>query len=51
MRHWYKEILAELADSEILSDIMSQLHQSPGKYEKLSSDLSKYIRQSNYSLS
>ena len=51
VRYWYKEILAELADSEILSDIMSQLHQSPGKYEKLSSDLSKYIRQSNYSLS
>lgn len=51
VRYWYKEIMAELADSEILSDIMSQLHQSPGKYEKLSSDLSKYIRQSNYALS
>ena len=51
VRHWYKEILAELADSEILSDIMSQLHQSPGKYEKLSPDLSKYIRQSQYALS
>ena len=51
VRHWYKEILAELADSEILSDIMSQLHQSPGKYEKLSSDLSKYVRGSNYALS
>ncbi len=51
VRYWYKEILAELADSEILSDIMSQLHQSPGKYEKLSSDLSKHIRQSNYALS
>lgn len=51
VRYWYKEILAELADSEILTDIMSQLHQSPGKYEKLSSDLSKYIRQSNYALS
>ena len=51
VRHWYKEILAELADSDILSDIMSQLHQSPGKYEKLSPDLSKYIRGSNYALS
>ena len=51
VRHWYKEILAELADSDILSDIMSQLHQSPGKYEKLSPDLSKYIRQSQYALS
>ena len=43
--------MAELADSEILTDIMSQLHQSPGKYEKLSSGLSKYIRQSEYALS
>ena len=51
VRYWYKEILAELADSEILTDIMSQLHQSPGKYEKLSSDLSKHIRGSNYALS
>ena len=51
VRYWYKEILAELADSEILTDIMSQLHQSPGKYEKLSPDLSKYIRQSQYALS
>ena len=51
VRYWYKEIMAELADSEILTDIMSQLHQSPGKYEKLSSGLSKYIRQSEYALS
>lgn len=51
VRYWYKEIMAELADSEILSDIMSQLHQSPGSYGKLMPDLSKYIRQSQYSLS
>jgi len=29
VRHWYKEILAELADSEVLSDILSQIHESP----------------------
>lgn len=51
VRYWYKEILAELADSEILSDIMSQLHGTSGTYTKLSNDLSQYIRQSNYSLS
>lgn len=51
VRHWYKEILAELADSELLSDLLSQIHGTPGTYPKLSQDLSKYIRQSNYSLS
>lgn len=51
VRYWYKEILAELADSEILSDIMSQLHGTKGTYAKLSPNLSQYIRQSNYALS
>lgn len=51
VRHWYKEILAELAESEILSDILSQLHGSPGHYPKLSQDLPALIRESNYSLS
>ncbi|OZB41172.1 MAG: hypothetical protein B7X50_07695 [Alishewanella sp. 34-51-39] len=51
VRHWYKEILAELAESEILSDIMGQLHGCTGQYQKLSSNLADYIRDSNYSLS
>lgn len=51
VRHWYKEILAELAESEILSDILSQLHGQPGRYPKLSQDLPALIRQSNYALS
>ena len=51
VRHWYKEILAELAESDILSDIMSQLHGCTGQYTKLSPDLADYIRQSNYALS
>lgn len=51
VRHWYKEILAELAESEILSDIMGQLHGCTGQYTKLSPDLADYIRQSNYALS
>jgi len=52
VRYWYKEILAELADAEVLSDIMNQLHNSPnGSYPKLSQDLSQYIRNSNYALS
>lgn len=51
VRHWYKELLAELADSDILSDILSQLHGTAGTYPKLSNNLSQYIRNSNYSLS
>lgn len=51
VRHWYKEILAELAESEILSDILSQLHGQPGHYPKLSQDLPALIRNSNYALS
>ena len=51
VRYWYKEILAELAESEILSDILSQLHGQPGEYPKLSQDLPALIRESNYALS
>ena len=51
VRYQYKEILAELAESELLSDLLSQLHGSKGTYTKLSSDLGEKIRNSNYSLS
>ena len=51
LRMHYREILAELADSEILADILSQLYGKEGTYNKLSNDLSSYIRNSNYSLS
>lgn len=51
VRHWYKEILAELAESEILSDLLGQLHGCTGQYQKLSSNLADYIRDSNYALS
>ena len=51
VRHWYKEILAELAESEILADILSQLHGVKGSYPKLSKDLPQLIRNSNYALS
>lgn len=51
MRQHYINILAELADSVIVSDILSQLHGRPGTFTKLSNDLSKHIRNSNYALS
>ncbi len=51
LRSHYRDILAELADSDLLSDLLSQVNGVEGTYEKLTPDLSKYIRQSNYSLS
>ena len=51
VRHWYKEILAELADSEVLSDILSQIHGVAGNVPKRMQGLSNLIRNSNYALS
>lgn len=51
-RYWYKEILADMADSTMLQWILRQLYQDPdGVYEKLSPDLGDKIRNSNYALS
>ena len=51
VRYWYKELLAELADSEVLSDLMNQLHSCAGYYAKRSQNLGAMIRKSNYALS
>lgn len=51
VRYWYKEILAELADSTVLDAIMTQIHGQPAAYVKLSHDLGKHIRaNANYAL-
>lgn len=51
VRYWYKEILAELADSNLLQDILRQLYQDDSiVVEKDIPNLSDYIRNSNYSL-
>lgn len=50
VRWQYKEILAELADSEIISNILSQIYDKPVVMPKQSKDLSKYIKNSNYGL-
>lgn len=50
VRYWYKEILAELADSNTLQDILTELYGEPVKVNKQCSDLSDYIRQSNYAI-
>ncbi len=50
VRFHYKEILAELADSEVLKDLLEQLYGFPGNVTKLSNNLGSYIRSSNYAL-
>lgn len=50
LRYHYKEIMADLADSEILSDIFNKVTGVTGTYNKLSTDLGKKIRNSNYGL-
>lgn len=50
VRFHYKEILAELAESNVLDDLLSQVYGQPVKFEKLSSDLATKIRNSNYAL-
>lgn len=51
VRWQYKEILAEIADSNLLDDLLSQIHGMPGKFSKLSSNLGDLIRESAYALS
>lgn len=46
----YKEILAEIADSNVLDDLLSQIHGRPGTFNKLSFNLGDQIRKSNYGL-
>lgn len=51
VRGHYREILAQLAESEILSSILNQIHGASSKYIKLSNNLASHIRGSNYALS
>ena len=50
VRQNYINILADLADSNLLSDILSQIHGKPGTYQKLSNNLPTLIRSSEYGL-
>lgn len=52
VRYWYKEQLAEFAESTMLQALMNQLYGiTNGTYTKLSEDLADKIRGSNYALS
>lgn len=50
VRYWYKEIMAELSESNILANIYSQLMGKDHKFNKYG-DIAHLIRQSNYGLS
>lgn len=50
MRWQYREILAEIAESTVLDDLLTQLYGQPGQFVKLSQDLGTKIRQSAYAL-
>lgn len=51
LRQHYINVFAELADSNLLSDILSQIHGRQGTFPKLSTTLSTLIKGSNYALS
>ena len=50
LRQHYINVFAELADSTVLDMILTDIYGKAGKYQKLSTDLSKDIRESNYAL-
>ncbi len=51
-RYWYKEIMADFADSTLLQWMLNQLFQiTDGVYTKKSANLGDKIRNSNYALS
>jgi len=51
LRKHYINVFAELAESNLLSDLLSQIHGVPGTFTKLSNNLGTLIRGSNYALS
>lgn len=50
LRQQYINLFAEMAESEILTDIFQQLMGVQGTYQKLSHNLADKIRQSNYAI-
>jgi len=50
LRGHYRDILAEMADSNLFNWLLSQVYGFEGTYQKRSTNLSSYIRKSNYAL-
>jgi hypothetical protein len=50
VRWMYREIMAEIAESNVLDDLLSQIMGAPGTFNKVNFNLPELIRQSNYAL-
>ena len=50
VRWMYREIMAEIAESEVLDDLLSQITGVPGTFNKMNFNLPELIRKSNYAL-
>lgn len=51
LRQQYINVMADLAESDTLSDVLTQIHGHQGKWIKKSKDLGNKIREGNYALS
>jgi len=51
VRWQYRELMAEIAQSMLLDDLLSQIHGRAGVFPKMTYDLADHIRESNYGLS
>lgn len=51
LRYWYKEILAEIAESTLLNHLLTQIYGEDCTFRKINPNLSSLIRNSNYGLS
>lgn len=51
LRQHFINVLAEIAESNLLDDLLSQIYGKKGTFKKLSNDLGTAIRGSNYGLS
>mgnify|MGYP003947157969 FL=1 len=50
VRWQYREIMAEIAESNLLDDLLSQLYEEPVTFNKLSFNLPEQIREGAYAL-
>ena len=51
LRYWYKEILAEIAESNLLNHLLTQIIGEECTFKKINPNLASLIRNSNYGLS
>jgi hypothetical protein len=50
LRKHYRSIMADIADSRVLDDLLSQVYGVPGTFPKKSQNLGDKIRQSVYAI-